>query len=141
MHIANLVMHFGMKPFPLKSLPRKYGQSSWKKTDPKQRGVFTSIQISQGNLNKVPPIASIKQKVISSLEDIASNPKGYIDKNKRNKKRNIREANGAALTYIFTRPQSKTTCICSAEAMTCMTRIYSVAFPLAYDFARNYFSD
>ena len=27
-HIANLVMHFGMKPFPLKSLPRKYGQSS-----------------------------------------------------------------------------------------------------------------
>ena len=84
-HIANLVMHFGMKPFPLKSLPRKYGQSSWKKTDPKQREVFTSIQISQGNLNKVPPIASIKQKVISSLEDIASNPKGYIDKNKKTK--------------------------------------------------------
>ena len=27
-HIANLVMHFGMKLFPLKSLPRKYGQSS-----------------------------------------------------------------------------------------------------------------
>ena len=39
-HIANLVMHFGMKPFPLKSLPRKYGQSSWKKTNSKHRRVF-----------------------------------------------------------------------------------------------------
>ena len=45
-----------------------------------RKGFFTSIQISWGNLNKVPAIASIKQKVISSLEDIASNPKVYIDK-------------------------------------------------------------
>ena len=103
-HIANLVMHFGMKPFPLKSLPRKYGQSSWNKTDSKHRRVFTSIQISQGNLYKVLPIASIKQKVIFSMEDIASNPKGYIDW----KKSEIREANATALTYIFTRSQSAT---------------------------------
>ena len=103
-HIANLVMHFGMKPFPLKSLPRKYGQSSWNKTDSKHRRVFTSIQISQGNLNKVLPIASIKQKVIFSMEDIASNPKGYIDW----KKSEICEANATALTYIFTRSQSAT---------------------------------
>lgn len=27
------------------------------------------------------------------------------------------------------------------KAMMRMTRIYSVAFPLTYDFARNYFSD
>ena len=103
-HIANLVMHFGMKLFPLKSLPRKYGQSSWNKTDSKHRRVFTSIQISQGNLNKVLPIASIKQKVIFSMEDIASNPKGYIDW----KKSEICEANATALTYIFTRSQSAT---------------------------------
>ena len=103
-HIANLVMHFGMKPFPLKSLPRKYGQSSWNKTDSKHRRVFTSIQISQGNLNKVLPIASIKQKVIFSMEDIASNPKGYIDW----KKSEICEANATALTYISTRSQSAT---------------------------------
>ena len=103
-HIENLVMHFGMKPFPLKSLPRKYGQSSWNKTDSKHRRVFTSIQISQGNLNKVLPIASIKQKVIFSMEDIASNPKGYIDW----KKSEICEANATALTYIFTRSQSAT---------------------------------
>ena len=84
-HIANLVMHFGMKPFPLKSLPRKYGQSSWNKTDSKHRRVFTSIQISQGNLNKVLPIASIKQKVIFPMEDIASKPERlYRLKKKRN---------------------------------------------------------
>ena len=96
-HIANLVMHFGMKPFPLKSLPRKYGQSSWNKTDSKHRRVFTSVQISQGNLN-----ASIKQKVIFPMEDIATNPKGYIDY----KKIEIYEANATAFRYIFTRSQS-----------------------------------
>ena len=101
-HIANLVMYFGMKPFPLKSLPRKYGQSSWNKTDSKHRRVFTSVQISQGNLNKVLPIASIKQKVIFPMEDIASNPKGYIDY----KKIEIYEANATAFRYIFTRSQS-----------------------------------
>ena len=51
-----------------------------KSTYSNQGRVFTSIQISWGNLNKVPAIASIKQEVISSLEDIASNSKVYIDK-------------------------------------------------------------
>ena len=110
-HIANLVMYFGMKPFPLKSLPRKYGQSSWNKTDSKHRRVFTSIQISQGNLNKVLPIASIKQKVIFPMEDIASKPERLY----RLKKREIYKVNATAFTYIFTRSRSATACICSAK--------------------------
>ena len=80
MHIANLLLPVGMKPFPLKSCSRNYEQLSWNKLTQTKEGFFTSIQISWGNLNKVPAITSIKQKVSSSLEDIASNSKVYIDK-------------------------------------------------------------
>ena len=80
MHIANLLLPVGMKPFPLNSCSRNYEQLSWNKLTQTKEGFFTSIQISWGNLNKVPAITSIKQKVSSSLEDIASNSKVYIDK-------------------------------------------------------------
>ena len=80
MHIANLLLPVGMKPFPLNSCLRNYEQLSWNKLTQTKEGFFTSIQISWGNLNKVPAITSIKQKVSSSLEDIASNSKVYIDK-------------------------------------------------------------
>ena len=79
-HIANLVLHLGMKPFPLKCWPRNYGQLSWKKLTKNKEGFLPRSRLAGGNLNKVPSIASIKQKVISSLEDIASNSKVYIDK-------------------------------------------------------------
>ena len=80
MHIANLLLPVGMKPFPLNSCSRNYEQLSWNKLTQTKEGFFTSIQISWENLNKVPAITSIKQKVSSSLEDIASNSKVYIDK-------------------------------------------------------------
>ena len=80
MHIANLLLPVGMKPFPLNSCSRNYEQLSWNKLTQTKEGFFTSIQISWGNLNKVPAITSIKQKVSSSLEEIASNSKVYIDK-------------------------------------------------------------
>ena len=50
----------------------------FKEADSNWLEVFTSIQISWGNLNKVLPIDSIEQKVITP-GDIASDSKVYID--------------------------------------------------------------
>ena len=50
----------------------------FKEADSNWLGVFTSIQISWRNLNKVLPIDSIEQKVITP-GDIASDSKVYID--------------------------------------------------------------
>ena len=61
-HIANLVMHFGMKPFPLKSLPRKYGQSSWNKTDSKHRRVLPRSRLVRGILIKFSRLLPLNRK-------------------------------------------------------------------------------
>ena len=99
-------------------------------------GFLPRSRLVRGILIKFSPLLPLNRKSSSLWRTLRLTRKAILIK-----KSEIYEANATALTYIFTRSQSATACICSAKAMTRMTRIYSVAFPLAYDFARNYFSD
>ena len=99
-------------------------------------GFLPRSRLVRGILIKFSPLLPLNRKSSSLWRILRLTRKAILIK-----KSEIYEANATALTYIFTHSQSATACICSAKAMTRMTRIYSVAFPLAYDFARNYFSD
>ena len=132
-HIANLVMHFGMKPFPLKSLPRKYGQSSWNKTNSKHRRVFLPrSRLVRGILIKFSRLLPLNRKSSSLWWTLRLTRKATLIKKKAKYVRQMVQR-----WHIYSLAHRVQLHVFAQR----MTRIYSVAFPLTYDFARNYFSD
>ena len=62
MHIANLVLHLGMKPFPLKSWLRNYGQLSWNKLTQTKEGFLPWSRLAEGILIKFPRLLPLNRK-------------------------------------------------------------------------------
>ena len=132
--LANLVLQVGMKPFPLKSWPRNYGQLSWNKLAKNKEGFLPRSRLAEGILIKFPRLFPLNRK--SSLwRTLRLSRKSILIK-----KQNLWWECYSVNIY-FTGLQSSTACECSVKAMTRMTRIYSVAFPPIYNFACYHFPD
>ena len=58
--IAYLIMHVGMKPFPQKSWPKSYGQSSGKKLTQNKEGFLPRSRLADGILIKFPRLLPLK---------------------------------------------------------------------------------
>ena len=132
--LANLLLQVGMKPFPLKSWPRNYGQLSWNKLAKNKEGFLPRSRLAEGILIKFPRLFPLNRK--SSLwRTLRLSRKSILIK-----KQNLWWECYSVNIY-FTGLQSSTACECSVKAMTRMTRTYSVAFPPTYNFACHHFQD
>ena len=60
--IAYLIMHVGMKPFPQKSWPKSYGQSSGKKLTQNKEGFLPRSRLADGILIKFPRLLPLNRK-------------------------------------------------------------------------------
>ena len=127
--IANLVLHVGMKPFPLKIWPRNYGQLPWKKLTKNKEGFLPLSGLAKGILIKFPRLLPLNRKSSPLWRALRLTRKSILIK-----KKNM-WCECYSVNIYFTCLQSTTACECSVRAITRMTRIYSVAFPPTYDFA------
>ena len=134
-HIANLVLHLGMKPFPLKCWPRNYEQLSWKKLTKNKEGFLPRSRLAEGILIKFPRLLPLNRKSFPLWRTLRLTRKSILTK-----KQNM-WCQCFRVNIYFTCLQSTTVCECSVQETTRITWIYSVAFPPTYDFACSHFSD
>ena len=108
MHIANSVLHVGMKPFPLMGWPRNEGQLSRNKLTQIKEGFLPRSRLAEGILIKFPRLLPLNRKSSPLWRTLRLTRKSIL----------IRKQN------MWCK------CNSSVQAMASMTRIYSVAFPL-----------
>ena len=103
-HIANLVLHLGMKPFPLKSWLRNYGQLSWNKLTQTKEGFLPWSRLAEGILIKFPRLLPLNRKSSPLWRTLRRTRKSILIK-----KQNM-WCKYYSVNIYFTCRQSKTAC-------------------------------
>ena len=103
-HIANLVLHLGMKPFPLKSWLRNYGQLSWNKLTQTKEGFLPWSRLAEGILIKFPRLLPLNRKSSPLRRTLRLTRKSILIK-----KQNM-WCKCYSVNIYFTCRQSKTAC-------------------------------
>ena len=93
-----------MKPFPQKSWPKSYGQSSGKKLTQNKEGFLLRSRFADGTLIKFPRLLPWNRKSSPLCRTLRLTRKSILIKKKKKEKK--KKQNGTASTYIFTCLQS-----------------------------------